>query len=413
MRSRTKGLSVAAVATMFAFAGAGGVALAVPESGGSGNSASDITLTDCVVESSKDISYVEYFVGTESITKDETVDGTTLDLTTVEGIEEIDAIEVKAGTTVEPLDITCAPDTVDDTGAVEGDEDSGEDTGEEGDDTDARGPNANSTATITLTDCLVESTKDISYIEYFADGASLTKDEDIDAQTFDLSTVEGIDALDAIAVKAGTTVESFEDLTCGSTEEAPNEGTGGTEGDVDEDTGDSDDGTDETDGGSDDGTDETDGKAVISLAGCEVQSTKDISYIAYFTDSGSWKDESMNSETYDLETVENIEDVESIEVKSSTTVESFAIDCGDDTTEERAAAGDSAGETDTDSDETETEGADDAEETESEETATDDAETESEETDDAETESEETDDAEETDADEDDEDQEEKEREDS
>jgi hypothetical protein len=63
-------------------------------------------------------------------------------------------------------------------------------------------------STITLSGSLVESTKDIVYVEFFSGGTSVKKRQDIDSKTFDLRTVTGID-YDRIEVKSATTIESF------------------------------------------------------------------------------------------------------------------------------------------------------------------------------------------------------------
>jgi hypothetical protein len=178
---------------------------------------------------------------------------------------------------------------------------------------------------LAVEDCVVESSKEISYLEYTTADGDVTKDEDVDTETFDLTTVDGIEDVETVEVKAGTTVQSF-DVACAAGEETPDEGTtegaGAEDGDDTErgDAGDTETG-DETDTG-----DEVEA-ASISLNGCMVESTKDISNIEFFSGDTSWKDESMNSESFDLTTVEGIDEVDSITVKSSTTVEEFAVDC--------------------------------------------------------------------------------------
>ncbi|GAB2726835.1 hypothetical protein [Nocardioides pakistanensis] len=226
MKIRNKHLSVAAVATMFAIAGPG-MAIAT-ESGSPGKSAAEINLSDCMLESSKDISYVEYLADGSTITKDESVDAETLDLSTVEGIEDVDAVNVKAGTTVESFAVSCDQDQVEAPVEEAPDEDKPEDEApeeeapEEGEATYPWTGKASekSTATITLAGCLLESSKDISYVAFLDDGSMVTKDESVDAETFDLSTVQGIEEFDAVQVKAGTTVESF-GISCSQGEAAP------------------------------------------------------------------------------------------------------------------------------------------------------------------------------------------------
>jgi hypothetical protein len=358
VRIRYRHLSVAAVATMFAFTGAGGSAVAVPDSGEAGSSSAEITLEDCMLESSKEISYVDYLADGESVTKDEEVEAESLDLTTVEGIEDVDSVEVKAGTTVESFDVTCAEETEAEDGLVgdEGDEDAGDGEDETG---ERRSPNVRSTALITLSGCVLESSKDISYVEYLTDGTAVTKDETVGSETFDLSTVEGIEEFDSVEVKAGTTVESFP-VECA--EDTTVEEPSGTEG--------SEDGPDDDTDGTEDGTTGAQGAAAIALNGCVVESTKDISYIEYF-DGGSsvTKDESMNSETFDLSTVDGIEEIDSVEVKAGTTVESFDVTCAFGESDGDIGGGTSGASGSPDADDTEeSEEADDTEEAEVEDT---------------------------------------------
>jgi hypothetical protein len=207
MTSTTQRLGTAAVAATFAFASAAGAAFAAPQSGGAGKSSADIGVEDCVVESSKDISYIQ-FLTSDSSWKDESLNNETFDLTTVEGIEDVESIKVKAGTTVETFAVACAADdgTAGGTGDQEGDTEAGDDT-ETGD--------ANEGAVITLSGCTVESTKDISYIQFFTSDSSW-KDESVNSQTFDLTTVEGIEDVESIEVKSSTTVEQFS-ISCGDT----------------------------------------------------------------------------------------------------------------------------------------------------------------------------------------------------
>jgi hypothetical protein len=380
MRIRYKHLGVAAVATLFAFAGPGGGAVAVPDSGAKGSSSADITLSDCLVESSKEISYVQYLAEDGSTTKDEDVDSETLDLTTVEGIGDVEEVEVKAGTTVETFGIACSTDDGDDEASRSGEQDETEDE-QDG----RRGPNVRSTADITLSGCLVESSKDISYVQYLAEDGSTTKDEDVDSETLDLTTVEGIGDVEEVEVKAGTTVETF-GIAC-STDDGDDEASGS--GEQDGDTTDTDGDTDT--GGDTDAGDETEA-ATITLNGCMVESSKDISNIEFFAGDTSWKDESINTQSFDLNTVDGIEDVETIEVKSSTTVESFSVSCGES---EDGTTANSGSTEETEAEETETE------ETETEETETEETETEETETEETETEETETGTEEESDEDED------------
>lgn len=46
-------------------------------------------------------------------------------------------------------------------------------------------------------------------MEYLADGEAVAKDEDVDAETFTLSGIEGVEEFDAVEVKSGTTVKTF------------------------------------------------------------------------------------------------------------------------------------------------------------------------------------------------------------
>lgn len=288
---RIRNLGIAAAATLFAVGSTGGPALAAP-AGGSGNSSATITLERCVLESTKEISNIEYFSDGASVAKDETMSTLSYDLAIVTGIEDIDTVSVKAGTTVETFDVECpvAPEPAPDDG--NGDEDGA------GDD--------DSSAAITLSECVLSSTKEISNIEYYSGGSLVAKDESLSTLTYDLTTVEGIENIDTIRVKAGTTVETFS-IDCPVTE--PDDGTG-------------------DDGTGDDGAGDDNGNAVITLSGCILNATKDISNIEYFAGGSSVaKDESMNTRTYDLTTVAGIEDIDTITVKAGETIETFPIDC--------------------------------------------------------------------------------------
>jgi hypothetical protein len=70
----------------------------------------------------------------------------------------------------------------------------------------------------------------------------------MNAVTYDLTTVEGIENVDTISVKAGTTVETFS-IDCPVIE--PEDGTG------------------------EDGTGDNDGNATITLSGCVLNATKE------------------------------------------------------------------------------------------------------------------------------------------
>jgi hypothetical protein len=274
MRSTTKRLGAAAVASMFAVASAGGAALAVPESGGAGNSSATIAVEDCVLESSKEISYVEYLTDGTAVTKDESVDAESLDLTTVEGIEDFDAVEVKAGTTAETFAIECAAD--DGTAGTAGGET--DETETQGDETETQGDetegeeagHADDGAVITLSGCTVESSKDISYIEYRSEDGSSTKDESINTRSFDLNTVDGIEDVDAIEVKSSTTVENFS-VSCGETEE----GTTGASGSTDETEESEESEAEDTESGTDDsGTEAEDTESGTDDSGTETEDTE-------------------------------------------------------------------------------------------------------------------------------------------
>jgi uncharacterized repeat protein (TIGR01451 family)/LPXTG-motif cell wall-anchored protein len=88
-------------------------------------------------------------------------------------------------------------------------------------------------------------------------------------------------------------------------------------------------------------------EADITVNGCLVTSTKEISNIEFFGNSGSLgKDESIRSTTFDLRTFAGIAKVDSIVVKSGTTSEKFtSITCSD----EKSQPGDGTGVDDKDS----------------------------------------------------------------
>ncbi|NKX56319.1 hypothetical protein, partial [Arthrobacter mobilis] len=81
------------------------------ESPGDGGSTAVITLSGCVLSSTKDISNIGYYSGGSFVAKDESMNTRSYDLSTVAGIENIDTVTVKAGTTVETFTIDCAPAT--------------------------------------------------------------------------------------------------------------------------------------------------------------------------------------------------------------------------------------------------------------------------------------------------------------
>lgn len=102
-----------ASASALALAVAAGPALAGPEAGNGssgtgspGNSAAEIRLEDCLLESSKDIAYIAYIDDGDEVKK-ENINQPTFDLSTVDGIDEIDTIRVKSGQTVETFDNAC------------------------------------------------------------------------------------------------------------------------------------------------------------------------------------------------------------------------------------------------------------------------------------------------------------------
>lgn len=206
---KIKNLGIAAVAAMFAAGSTGTAALAVSGDKSTDSSAATITLSGCIIDSSKEISNIEYFADGAPVTKDETFNTSSFDLTTVEGIQNIDTVAVKAGTTVETFTISCAPAPAPDDGTVP------EDGGIEGD-----------SAVITLSGCVLNSTKDISNIGYYSGGTLVAKDESINTRSYDLTTVTGIEDIDTVAVKSSTTIETFT-ISCAPAT-SPDGGTGGT-----------------------------------------------------------------------------------------------------------------------------------------------------------------------------------------
>lgn len=84
----------------------------------------------------------------------------------------------------------------------------------------------NSQATITLSDCTLNSSKDISYIAFVKDSSQVDKIEGVDSRSFDLAGHDGIEDVDQVRVKAGTTVAAFS-VSCGTAD---------TDGDTHDDT---------------------------------------------------------------------------------------------------------------------------------------------------------------------------------
>ena len=200
----------------------------------------EITLADCVVESSKDISYVAYEQDGSEVDRNESIDAESFDLSEVDGIEDITSVTVKAGQTVTTLAVDCPvedDDTTDDHGDDSDDTDSDDtDSDEDADDTDddttgddddddVTEPdtveshndkaNANSQAVITLSGCTVNSSKAISSVTFLDGGSQLDKDDSVGSQSYDLNSFGDIDEVDAIRVKAGTTVATFS-VNCGT-----------------------------------------------------------------------------------------------------------------------------------------------------------------------------------------------------
>jgi LPXTG-motif cell wall-anchored protein len=207
----------------------------------------------------------------------------------------------------------------------------------------------NSASTITLEGCYLSSSKDISYIDFQGEGAAAGKDETIGTTDFDLTTVADIDSITSVEVKAGTTVKTFV-IDCAADGTAPGDDNGdsdkGDSGKGDSDKGDSDKGDSDkghsdkghSDKGHSDKGDSESGTpgnsaATITLEGCYLTSSKDISYIDFIGDgTAAGKDETIGTTDFDLTSVAGIDDITSVEVKAGTTVESFAIDCAADGT---------------------------------------------------------------------------------
>jgi hypothetical protein len=75
---------------------------------------------------------------------------------------------------------------------------------------DERNPSTSSEAVITVDDCVVESSKEISYVAFSDDGEQFAKVEfDDGVETFDLTEVDETDEADTVEVKSGQTVETF------------------------------------------------------------------------------------------------------------------------------------------------------------------------------------------------------------
>lgn len=244
------------------------------------SSFAEISLVDCMVESSKDISYVAFLDSGEELDKFN-VNAPTYDLTSYDSIDDVDSVRVKSGQTVESFGVSdCADDTTgtdgdpaDDSDGTTGD-DSDDTTDDDADDTtgdqdgDVTEPdnveshndraNANSQATITMSGCVVDSSKDISYVAFFTDGEQVDKIEDIDTTSYDLTSHEGIDEVDSIRVKAGTTIATFS-VSCGTagTEDDTTTGDEATS-DEDEDSTTDDDATEDDDTTTDDDATEDD-----------------------------------------------------------------------------------------------------------------------------------------------------------
>ena len=279
------------------------------DSGDTSNSEAEISVVDCVVESSKDISYVAFLDSGDELDKFN-VNAPTYDLTGYGDVDSVDSVRVKSGQTVESFGVDCGEtaktddDTTDDhdgdtTGDDDttGDHDDDETTGD--DDDDATQPdevkghndkaNRNSQATITLSGCTLNSSKDISYIAFLADGSQVDKIEDVDDTSYDLGSYDGIEDVDQVRVKAGTTVATF-GVNCGDAttdgdthddakddddtktddhatdddhdDDAKDDGDSTHDDDVakDDDSDDWDDDSDDTEDDSDDDTAETDGE---------------------------------------------------------------------------------------------------------------------------------------------------------
>ncbi|HSJ21569.1 MAG TPA: LPXTG cell wall anchor domain-containing protein [Nocardioidaceae bacterium] len=201
-----------------------------------------------------------------------------------------------------------------------------------------KGMRGKSAATITLDGCYLSSTKDISYIDFHGEGAAAGKDENIGRTGFDLTAVAGIDSITSVEVKSGTTVKTFT-IDCAADGMTPGDDKDSDKGDSDK--GDSDKGR-PGNGGHDKGT-RGNSAATITLDGCYLSSTKDISYIDFHGEgAAAGKDENIGKTGFDLTSVAGIDTITSVEVKSGTTVKTFPIDCAADAT----APGDDKGDSD-------------------------------------------------------------------
>jgi uncharacterized repeat protein (TIGR01451 family) len=96
---------------------------------GSSSSDAQISVTDCVVSSSKQISNIEFFTGTSSLAKDESSNSTTFDLTTFSDIEKVKRIMVKSGTTSKEFDVDCGATDSTSGDKTDGDNTDGDNTG--------------------------------------------------------------------------------------------------------------------------------------------------------------------------------------------------------------------------------------------------------------------------------------------
>jgi len=200
------------------------------------SSEAEISVVDCVVESTKDISYVAFLDSGEELDKFN-VNAPTYDLISYGDIDSVDSVRVKSGQTVESFGVDCGdttqpdeeptdkPDEDDDDTNTDDDDTTGDDDDDTTGDDDETQPdevkshndkaNTNSQSTITLSGCTVNSSKDISYIAFLSDGEQVDKIEGVDSRSYNLDGYSGIDDIDAIRVKAGTTVASF-GVDCGT-----------------------------------------------------------------------------------------------------------------------------------------------------------------------------------------------------
>lgn len=273
MKFRVLALMAAAVLVVGLLAVPGLATHTNTDSGDTSNSEAEISVVDCVVESSKDISYVAFLDSGDELDKFN-VNAPTYDLTGYGDIDSVDSVRVKSGETVESFGVDCGDtaDTDDDTTGDDTTGDHDDTTGDDDDDTtgddddttgddddDATEPdevknhndkaNSNSQATITLSGCTLNSSKDISYIAFLSDGSQADKIEDVDDTSYDLDGYDGIEDVDQVRVKAGTTVATF-GVSCGDAT---------TDGDTHDDAKDDDD-TDTDNHATDDDHDDTTGE---------------------------------------------------------------------------------------------------------------------------------------------------------